>query len=137
MGQDPERVVNQAEVRDLVTHCARLYPGKITVDAAVVATWTNALGDMTVDQADAALTEHQRTQPRNHVVSPADLWAAHRRLTGPAPSHRPEHVDRRMQFAPRNPIADEIAHAELARAWAHLGGKPNARRHRPPTTRTR
>ena len=110
--------MNRTEARDLLVHCARLYPGKITVNDAVTETWANALFDLTVDDADAALVEHQRTCP--HPVTPADLWAAHRRLAGPAPSRRPEHVDRRMQFAPRNPIADEIAHAELARARAIL-----------------
>ena len=127
--------MNAGQTRQLLLHCARLYPGRITVDDAVTATWANALADLTPEQADAALVEHQRTNP--HPVTPADLWAAHRRLAGPAPSRRPEHVDWHPKYEPRNPIADEIAHAELARAWAHLGGKPNARRHRPPTARTR
>ena len=122
--------MNRTEARDLLVHCARLYPGKITVNDAVTETWANALADLTPEQADAALVEHQRTKP--HPVTPADLWAAHRRLAGPAPSRRPEHVDRRMQFAPRNPIADEIAHAELDKAWAHLGGRHHA--HRPRRT---
>lgn len=115
--------MNLRETRALVMHVARLYPGKVTVDDAIVELWANSLANMTPEEANDALVEFTSTAPPNHTVCrPADLWAAHRRLTIAAvpDAPRPELQTPTLDVADELP-PDEYVRAALAEARAIIG----------------
>lgn len=113
--------MNRSDASSLLNRTARQWPGKTTVNREVLDAWTNALADMPAEAGDAAWHAHVRDCP--HPATPADLWAAHRRLaatTTPA-TPRPELGPPSLELPPAHHRPD-IAHAELARARAILRG---------------
>lgn len=108
--------MNRDEARTLQRQIAQTWPGTPLTHEAVDNLHV-AIGHLTADQATAALAHWLSSN--SNPPRPNDLRIAHEQITGTT-THRPEHVDWRPQFAGRNPIADDIAHTELAKMRAIL-----------------